>query len=208
MKIYTRTGDAGDTGLFGGERIPKDDARVEAYGAVDEANATLGLARALLNEGNGQTGEPAVRLDEDLGALQSLLFDVGADLATPHGARQRAYVRAIDDHDVTLLEEWIDRYDVEIPPLKQFVLPGGTSASGALQMARTMVRRAERRCVTLARHAEIGAHVVPALNRLSDLLFTLARVANVRAGHAEVPWQARKPATANEGKRGAGDRGE
>lgn len=196
MKIYTRTGDAGDTGLFGGERVPKDDARVEAYGTVDEANAALGLARALLREGGGRDHDEAERLDHDLGALQSLLFDIGADLATPHGARQRAYVRAIDEQDVALLEAWIDRYDAEIPPLRQFVLPGGTSASGALQVARAVVRRAERQSVTLARRTEVGAYLVPALNRMSDLLFTLARVANVRAGEAEVPWRARKPGDA------------
>lgn len=199
MKIYTRSGDAGETGLFGGERVPKDDLRVEAYGAVDEANAAIGLARAHVAAA-GAALQGGAELDHDLAALQSLLFDVGADLATPQGARQRALVRAVDDHDVARLEAWIDRYDAELPALRQFVLPGGTEASAALQLARAIVRRAERHAVALARREEVGAHLLPLLNRFSDLLFTLARAANLRAGVTDTPWQARKPVGAGDAK--------
>lgn len=190
MKIYTRTGDEGTTALFGGRRVLKDDLRVAAYGTVDEANAILGLARAeLASEG----AEPNGALDEELAQLQSLLFDLGADLATPDDARQRGFIRPVDEHDVTLVEEMIDRYSAELPELRQFILPGGSAASAALQMARAVIRRAERETVALARQEQVGASVVPLINRLSDLFFTLARLVNVRAGTPEVPWTARRP---------------
>jgi len=190
MKIYTRTGDEGTTALFGGRRVLKDDLRVAAYGTVDEANAILGLARAeLAREDAPWQGA----LDEDLAALQSLLFDLGADLATPEDARQRGFIRPVDEHDVQAVEEMIDRYTAELPELRQFILPGGSAASGALQMARAVIRRAERETVALARQEQVGAQVVPLINRLSDLFFTLARLVNVRAGTPEVPWTARRP---------------
>lgn len=213
MKIYTRTGDEGTTALFGGKRVQKDDLRVAAYGTVDEANAFLGLARAeLVREAHGASGGTAERaanagaagsdvdvmsryaeLDAELARLQSLLFDLGADLATPDGARQRGFIKPIDQQDVDALEEMIDRYTDELPELRQFILPGGSAASAALQQARAVIRRAERETVALARVEAVGPMVVPLINRLSDLFFTLARLVNVRAGVAEVPWTARRP---------------
>jgi|SRR5690606_12742963 len=190
MKVYTRTGDDGTTALFGGGRVPKDDARVAAYGAVDEANSALGLARAaLLAEPEGSTLRS---LDLELQALQSLLFDIGADLATPLAANTRDYVTPISAGDVERLEALIDELTEELPPLTNFVLPAGTPASAALQLARATVRRAERETLTLSRRTDLNPQVLVALNRLSDLLFTLARVANVRAGVAEVKWTPRR----------------
>ena len=190
MKVYTRTGDDGTTALFGGGRVQKDDVRVAAYGAVDEANSALGLARAAL------TGEPdgsSLRsLDDELQAVQSLLFDLGADLATPLDAKTRSYVTPVDDGDVKRLESLIDTLTEELPPITNFVLPAGTQASAALQLARATVRRAERETLTLSRESQINPQALVVLNRLSDLLFTLARVANVRAGVEEVKWTPRR----------------
>jgi len=202
MKIYTRTGDDGSTALFGGARVGKDDVRVEAYGTVDEANSALGLARTeLVRERTtagtvgGATGAAALAetLDADLAALQSLLFDLGADLATPMGTKTREFVRPVDAEDVARIEEMIDHYTLELPALTHFILPGGTAAAAALHMARSIIRRAERSAVTLARTEEVGEQVLPLLNRLSDLFFTLARVACLRAGVSEVVWEARRP---------------
>ena len=190
MKVYTRTGDDGTTALFGGGRVQKDDVRVAAYGAVDEANSALGLARAAL------TGEPdgsqLRSLDDELQALQSLLFDLGADLATPLDAKTRLYVTPVDDGDVKRLESLIDTLTEELPPITNFVLPAGTQVSAALQLARATVRRAERETLTLSRESQINPEALVVLNRLSDLLFTLARVANVRAGVEEVKWTPRR----------------
>ncbi|HNQ99928.1 MAG TPA: cob(I)yrinic acid a,c-diamide adenosyltransferase [Trueperaceae bacterium] len=201
MKIYTRTGDDGSTALFGGARVGKDDVRVEAYGTVDEANSALGLARTELVRGTaagtvgGATGAAALAetLDADLAALQSLLFDLGADLATPMGTKTREFVRPVDAEDVARIEEMIDHYTLELPALTHFILPGGTAAAAALHMARSIIRRAERSAVTLARTEEVGEQVLLLLNRLSDLFFTLARVACLRAGVSEVVWEARRP---------------
>lgn len=201
MKIYTRTGDDGSTALFGGARVGKDDARVEAYGTVDEANAALGLARAELARdaaaaaatGGADAKAGFAKLDADLARLQSLLFDLGADLATPGDTRTRAFIQPILPEDVEHLEALIDEYSLELPPLTHFILPGGTPASGAFQLARATIRRAERHAVALARGEEVGESVLPLLNRLSDLFFVLARVACLRAGVPEVIWQARKP---------------
>lgn len=190
MKVYTRTGDDGTTGLFGGGRVPKDDPRVRAYGAVDEANSALGLARAALRA--EPEGSPLRALDADLQALQSLLFDLGADLATPLGAKTRSYVTPVDAADVARLEDLIDAYAAELPPLTSFVLPAGTPAAAALHLARAVVRRAERDTLTLSRHADVNPQALVVLNRASDLLFTLARVANLRAGAEELAWTARR----------------
>jgi len=201
MKIYTRTGDEGRTALFGGKRVPKDDLRVAAYGTVDEANAALGVARAELARELPLEVDHAdghATLDAQLAQLQSLLFDLGADLATPADARQRGFIRPIDEHDVQAVEELIDRYDAELPELRRFVLPGGSATSAALQLARAVIRRAERETVALAREEEIGDQVLPLINRLSDLFFTLARLVNVRAGTPEVPWTARRPPSGEE----------
>ena len=181
MKIYTRTGDRGDTGLFGGGRVGKDHPRVEAYGDIDELNATIGLARSI---------ELMPRIDEVLVLVQRDLFSLGALLATPdlEKMHQQLEKARIDDERIAELEHAIDAGDRELEPLRAFILPGGTPKSAALHVARTVCRRAERRVVHLQHEVEIPAVVVIYLNRLSDLLFTLARVANARAGAGEVTW--------------------
>jgi len=181
MKIYTKTGDAGSTGLFGGGRVPKDDPRVEAYGDVDELNAALGLARSI---------EPLPRVDEVLVPLQRDLFAIGALLATPDPEKMREQLAKarVDDERVAQLEHAIDDCDAELEPLRAFILPGGSPKAAALHVARTVCRRAERRVVALQQSVEIPGLVVIYLNRLSDLLFVLARVANLRAGAGEVTW--------------------
>jgi cob(I)alamin adenosyltransferase len=181
VKIYTKTGDAGDTGLFGGGRVPKDDPRVEAYGDVDELNAVLGMARAV---------ELLPRIDEVLVPLQRDLFAIGALLATPDRDRMAQHLEKarIDDRRIAELEQAIDDAESELEPLRAFVLPGGTPKAAALHVARTVCRRAERRIVRLQHDVEVPAIVVIYMNRLSDLLFTLARLANKRAGAGEVTW--------------------
>jgi cob(I)alamin adenosyltransferase len=180
MRIYTRTGDSGDTGLFGGGRVSKTHPRVEAYGDVDELNATLGLARAI---------ESMPRVDEVLLPLQRDLFAIGALLATPDRDKMKRQLEkaSIDERRITELEHAIDDGDRELEPLKSFIVPGGTPKAAALHVARTVCRRAERRVIALE-DEEIPQIVVVYLNRLSDLLFTLARVANRRAGAGEVAW--------------------
>lgn len=180
MKIYTRTGDEGTTGLFGGGRVPKTHPRVEAYGDVDELSATIGLARAI---------ELMPRVDEVLVPLQRDLFAIGALLATPDRDKMRRQLEkaSIDERRIRELEHAIDDGDRELEPLKAFIVPGGTPKAAALHVARTVCRRAERRVIALA-DDEIPQIVVIYLNRLSDLLFTLARVANRRAGAGEVTW--------------------
>jgi cob(I)alamin adenosyltransferase len=180
-KIYTKTGDTGDTGLFGGGRVAKDDPRVEAYGDVDELNAAIGMARAI---------ELMPRIDEVLVPIQRDLFSLGALLATPDRDKMRAQLdkARIDEERIAQLERAIDAGEAELEPLKAFILPGGTPKAAALHVARTVCRRAERRVVALARGVELPGLVVIYLNRLSDLLFVLARVANRRAGAGEVTW--------------------
>ncbi len=180
MKIYTRTGDSGDTGLFGGGRVPKTHPRVEAYGDVDELNASLGLARAI---------EVMPRVDEVLVPLQRDLFAIGALLATPDLEKMKRQLEkaSIDERRISELERAIDEGDQELEPLKSFIVPGGTPKAAALHVARTVCRRAERRVIALD-DQEIPPIVIVYLNRLSDLLFTLARVANRRAGTGEVTW--------------------
>jgi cob(I)alamin adenosyltransferase len=181
LEIYTRTGDEGDTGLFGGGRVGKDDPRVEAYGDVDELNASIGLARAI---------ELMPRIDEVLLPVQRDLFSIGALLATPDQERMRLQLEKarVDDVRIAELERAIDTGEQELEPLKAFILPGGTPKAAALHVARTVCRRAERRVIRLQREVEIPQLVVIYLNRLSDLLFVLARVANCRAGAGEVTW--------------------
>jgi len=181
MKIYTKTGDAGQTGLFGGGRVSKDDPRVEAYGDVDELNAFLGAARAV---------EVMPRIDEVLVPIQRDLFSIGALLATPDLEKMHAHLAKaqIDDARIVSLEKEIDACDRELEPLRAFIVPGGTVKAASLHMARTVCRRAERRVISLQKEVEIPQIVVVYLNRLSDLLFTLARVANTRGGAGEVTW--------------------
>ena len=180
MRIYTRTGDKGDTGLFGGGRVGKDDARVEAYGEVDELNAVLGLARSI---------ELMPRIDEVLVPIQRDLFSLGALLATPEHEKMRQHLEKarIDEERIAQLERAIDAGEAELEPLRAFILPGGTPKAAALHVARTVCRRAERRVVALRRDVEIPELVVVYLNRLSDLLFVLARVAN-NLGRNDVLW--------------------
>jgi cob(I)alamin adenosyltransferase len=185
MKIYTKTGDAGETGLFGGPRVSKDDARVEAYGAVDEVNAALGVARA-------RGGDAEV--DALLAEVQDRLFTIGAELATPPGARARSVLPAVAPEWTAALEAAIDRLEAELPPLRNFILPGGSALAADLHQARGACRRAERRVVTLHRHEPVSKEVLAFLNRLSDLLFVAARVVNRRAGVPETVWDpARRP---------------
>ena len=194
MKIYTRTGDAGQTGLFGGGRVAKDDLRVVAYGTVDEANSAIGLARAHLPAAEQDVTDERTlgSLERHLAEVQSLLFYLGADLATPLDVKTRRYVRPIDQADVDRLESLIDHYDAGLLALQQFILPAGTAASAALQVARSVARRAERETVTLAKAADVNPLTTTFLNRLSDLLFVWARFANLAAGVEEVPWVARR----------------
>jgi len=172
-KIYTRTGDDGTTGLGDGTRVAKDSARVAAYGTVDEANSTIGLLLA-------------ANLPEDirdlLTTVQHQLFDLGGELCIPGHA-------AISDEDVAALERELDRYNEPLPPLKDFILPGGGEAAARCHLARTIVRRAEREAVTLSRHETVRPEAVRYLNRLSDLLFVLARVLARADGHGEVLWK-------------------
>jgi cob(I)alamin adenosyltransferase len=181
LKIYTRTGDRGDTGLFGGGRVGKDDVRVDAYGEVDELNAVVGLARA------ASPGSDVARLLE---GVQHDLFSIGAILATPDLEKMRRQLdkARLDEGRIAELEAAIDAADARLEPLKAFILPGGAPQAAALHVARTVCRRAERRVVHLARESELPEVVIVYLNRLSDLLFTLARLANHEAGVADVEW--------------------
>jgi cob(I)alamin adenosyltransferase len=181
VKIYTKTGDRGDTGLFGGGRVPKNHPRVAAYGDVDELNSVLGLCRAM---------EPLPRVDDLLAPIQRDLLAIGALLATPNPEKMRDHLAKakIDDRRIRELEMAIDAGDLEIEPLKAFILPGGSMKASMLHVARTVCRRAERSVVAMQESESIPAVAVVYLNRLSDLLFTLARVANRQAGVAEESW--------------------
>jgi cob(I)alamin adenosyltransferase len=176
--IYTKTGDTGDTSLFGGGRVGKEDERVEAYGQVDELNSAIGLARA---EGLGT-------MDALAGELQNQLFTLGSVLATPAGSKAATAIPKVQPSWATDMERAIDGFDKELAALSAFILPGGTKAAAALHFARTVCRRAERHVVPLFRAGKVDVEVVVYLNRLSDLLFTMARVANLRAGVKDVPW--------------------
>ncbi len=180
VKIYTRAGDDGSTGVLGPGRIAKDAARVEAYGSVDELNAALGVAVTL---------DGANSFAAELAAVQSQLFQVGAELATTDAAALAKQAR-IGDDDVTALEAGIDRLEQELEPLTAFLVPGGSPLAAQLHFARTVCRRAERRVVTLARAEPVDPRLVRYLNRLADWLFVLARAANRRAGVEETRWRA------------------
>lgn len=181
MKIYTKTGDAGDTGLFGGGRVSKDHPRVQAYGSVDELNASLGMARAV---------EPMPRIDDLLLPIQRDLFSLGALLATPDAGKMREHLdkAQLGDARIEELERAIDIGESELEPLRAFILPGGTVKAAALHLSRTICRRAERNVISMSRTEPLPPVVVIYLNRLSDLLFVLARVAARRAGAPEETW--------------------
>lgn len=181
MKIYTKTGDQGETGLFAGARVLKDDPRIEAYGTIDELNATLGLARC---------ESLPVEVEQTVERVQSELFALGAELATPepelHG------MALASDEMITALERAIDNLEAGLPPLKHFILPAGTRAASLIHVARGVCRRAERRVVTLTQSATISPRMVEYLNRLGDYLFVAARFINYEARAMETIWQ--KPA--------------
>lgn len=181
MRIYTRTGDAGETGLFAGGRVPKDHPRVAAYGDVDELNAALGMAMTLA---------PAADDRDLLETIQRDLFTIGSELATPDPARlaQALSGPRVGEAHVAVLERAIDACEAALEPLRNFILPGGTSKAAAFHLARTVCRRAERAVVRLAHETTVSADILKYLNRLSDLLFVLARAANARAGVRDVTW--------------------
>lgn len=177
MKLYTKGGDDGTTGLFGGARVPKCHLRVTAYGEVDELNAALGVVVAKLNHAG---------LADRLREIQADLFVVGGELATAAGQPPPVVVNAAQ---AQRLEPWIDEADAVAPPLRNFILPGGTATAAELHLARTVCRRAERAVVALARQEAVNPAIVIYLNRLSDLLFALARMVNHQAGVADVEWR-------------------
>lgn len=183
MKIYTKTGDSGETGLFGGARVSKASARVDAYGNLDELNACLGVCRA---------GALPPSIDAVLGDAQAELFSLGAELATVQGREASLGIALVGDAEIAGLERAIDASEAQLAPLKTFVLPGGSAASASLHLARTVCRRAERSVIAMRAQEPVRDTVVVYLNRLSDLLFSLARQANLRAGVDDVPWSPRR----------------
>lgn len=185
MKLYTKTGDRGETALFGGGRVPKSHPRVAAYGEVDELNAVLGWAAAVV-----QDGEIRARIV----SIQPDLLAIGAHLATPAVTRgQRPSLPPLPEERIAEFERWIDEIDAELPPLRAFILPGGTRGAAALHVARTVCRRAERHVVALDAVESLEPKILVYLNRLSDLLFILARLENRRAGVEDVLWHPDKP---------------
>ena len=181
-KVYTRTGDDGTTGLGGGQRVGKDSLRIDAYGTVDELNSVLGVALAVgLNE----------TLVGALGAIQNELFHLGSDLCILEEDKAKMPVPGIEERHVVALEKLMDRLSEELPPLENFILPGGTPGAAQLHVARTVCRRAERVVIALGRQEAVGAWTVRYLNRLSDALFVMARHENKRRGAPDVLWNSR-----------------
>ncbi len=180
--LYTRAGDRGETSLFGGQRVSKDHLRVAAYGELDELNAALGVAMAFLRQR---------RVASLLRSVQNELFDIGAELASRGQAPREPGGEAfrLSPEQVVRLEGWIDQYDAKVPPLKTFILPSGSRGASLLHLARAVCRRAERAVVTLAASEEVNPQILAYLNRLSDLLFALARYVNKTDGSAERPWR-------------------
>jgi cob(I)alamin adenosyltransferase len=179
MKIYTKIGDSGETRLFGGTRIDKDDARVDAYGSIDELNAVIGVARS---------HQLAQTVEALCASLQSALFVVGAELASLPENRDKLKLKLVDATDVASLESAIDTFSEQLPPLVNFILPGGSRAAAALHHARTVCRRAERQVVALKKVSPVSSDLLIYLNRLGDLLFVLARFENQHTGVPDVPW--------------------
>jgi cob(I)alamin adenosyltransferase len=181
VKIYTRTGDKGETALFGGQRVPKDHPRVAAYGSIDELNATLGLAIVAVSQRT---------IAKLLQGVQNDLFDIGAELSSPKPVKRDAKdVFFLPQEKIAVLEEAIDRYDARLPALHTFILPSGSQQGALLHLARTVCRRAEREVVTLARSERVNPNIIVYLNRLSDLLFVLARYVNKAAKSEERAWK-------------------
>lgn len=182
MKIYTKTGDSGQTRLFGGTVVSKNDLRVDCYGSVDELNAAIGVARA---------AGLSVESDALCVSIQSTLFVIGAELATLPQNRAKLKLATVSESDVHSLETAIDRHSEELPPLTHFILPGGVLGAAELHRARTVCRRAERLVVALQATSEVSGSILIYLNRLGDLLFVLARLENARAGSPDIPWSTR-----------------
>ena len=194
MKIYTRTGDSGTTGLFGGPRVAKDDTRIEAYGTVDELNATLGQVRSALKEPAGQTSqanEGLSKLDARIAQVQHELFSIGAELASPHP--DQFDLRVIGQAHIQRIEDWIDDAEQQLPPLKQFILPGGSVLASHVHLSRAVCRRAERRVISLADAVQtetpISDSVIIYLNRLSDWLFVVSRLVNQILNVPDQIWE-------------------
>ncbi len=183
MKIYTKTGDKGETSLVGGQRIAKDDPRIEAYGTIDELNSVVGLVISQLQKHSRI-------IAGDLTTIQHHLFDIGAELASLSNRKTKAIkIPRVTERKITWLEKRIDRYTKDLAPLQAFILPGGTEAASSLHLARTICRRAERRIVALGRVIEINHELVKYINRLSDYLFTAARLTNHQSGSEDVLWE-------------------
>lgn len=183
MKIYTKTGDAGETGLFGGARVSKASLRVDAYGQVDELNSAIGWARV-------QVSDPDI--DGLLNRIQNELFEVGAELGSTTERKQKSAIPLIEEGQVQALERAIDQYEQGPPPLTTFVLPGGSESAARFHLARCICRRAERSLVALATQEDLRGELFRYLNRLSDLLFVLARYRNYQAGVSDIPWKGRQ----------------
>jgi cob(I)alamin adenosyltransferase len=181
MKIYTRTGDDGTTGLIGGDRVPKSDARIECYGTVDELNAALGVA-VVVADAESKTA---------LQQVQAELFTIGSHLAVPDHTPRAASLPAIDEDWIARLEMQIDTAETALPPLRNFILPSGSELAARLHLARTVCRRAERLLVAFAMDRPVNGVILTYLNRLSDWLFVQARMANHLAGHPDIPWIAK-----------------
>ncbi len=203
-RVYTRTGDRGDTRLVGGKKAPKDSARIETYGTIDELNATLGLARSF-NETTVRSNPASRRLDEILKRLQNELFDLGSELATPSDATYEGMYR-VGATEVSALERCIDECQQDLKPLSSFILPGGGRVAAFLHQARTVCRRAERLLVRLSREEDVGEWPIKYVNRLGDLLFVLARWIGLHLGEPELLWERglRLPARRRPRSRNAG----
>ncbi len=177
MKIYTKTGDDGTTGLFNGERVRKDNLRISTYGTIDELNSIIGVAISF---------EKSERLADDLNTISNLLFKLGTDLATPLEPAPKFPIKRITEEEIIFLENLIDNYNEDLPPLRNFILPGGAHSAAFLQQARTVARRAERAIVSLQNENDIGPFIVKFVNRLSDYLFTAARLSNKLSGQDDM----------------------
>jgi cob(I)alamin adenosyltransferase len=186
-KVYTRTGDRGETALVGGKRVPKDSTRIEAYGAIDELNSVIGIAR-VFNEESLQAGEAHRFLDEVLCRLQDELFDLGSELAAPPDFAQPGMYR-VSENEIERIEKLIDRCQKDLEPLKSFILPGGGRVGAYLHQCRTVCRRAEREILRLSRVEEINPALFKYVNRLSDLFFVLSRWIAKQTGAPEYLWQ-------------------
>jgi cob(I)alamin adenosyltransferase len=187
-RVYTRTGDDGQTGLVGGKRVAKDDLRIACYGDVDELNSVLGVVRSMLAAAPYEGTSHAARIDAVLAFVQQELFDVGSELATPPESEYEGMIR-VGAESIARLEGWMDELSADLPDLKSFVLPGGGTAAAMLHVARTVCRRSERVVTTLVRSGAAASNTARYLNRLSDLLFVQSRWIAIASGHAEVLWQ-------------------